>query len=262
MDRLDKYIKELNLVFTDTVNREDFCIVGFDSEKVEVNYADSISLLHLISSFNKLYLSFKKEYEELEKLNLGKNIEVLSFEKFDFGKDNYRLLTIYIDSPTITNHKDTLLYLREINGEIKSFVTNNANPFDKNYYCEGVILNDDVAKRYLDLFEKYRLLLEIYNHLKNNQLFGDGTNYILTVIDDYDSNLLEGLKAIKISIGSVYFNTEYYAEFLISLGENFGIDYDNCRLVLDSKEASSDNANYDKVLEKVFINKKYSRERK
>ena len=259
MDKLEKYIKELNLVFTDTVNRLDFCRVDFDSDKAEVNYVDCISLLHLVSSFNKLYLSFKKEYEELEKLNLGKNIEVLNFDKFDFGKDNYRLLTIYIDDPIITNHKDTLLYLREINGKIKSFVTNDANPFDKNYYCEDVILNDEVAKRYLDLFEKYSLLLEIYNHLKNNQLFGDGTNCIFTVIDNYNSNLLEGLKTFKISIGSTYFNTEYYAELLINLGENFGIDYDNCKLVLDNEEL--DKANYDRLFENVFINKKYTKKK-
>ena len=110
MKELDNYMKECNLVFTDTINRLDFCRVDFDIDKVEVNYDDSISLLHLVSSFNKLYLSFKKEYEELEKLNLGKSIEVASFKRYDYSNDNYRVLTVYIDKPTITKHGDTVLY--------------------------------------------------------------------------------------------------------------------------------------------------------
>ena len=259
MKKLDKYIKECNLVFTDTIDRLDFCRVDFDIDKIKVDYVDSINLLHLVSSFNKLYLSFKKEYDELDKLNLGKTIEVLSFEKFDYNGDNYRNLILYIDNPFITNHEDTLLCLREINGEIKPFITNNINPFDEKYYREKVKLNNDIAKKYLDLFEKYSLLLETYNHLKNHQIFGDGTNYIFTVIDNYNSNLLEGLRIFKLSFGSAYFDTEYYAEFLINLGDNFGLDYDNCKLILDCENIKPDEEVCRKVLNSVYLNKKYTK---
>ena len=262
MEKLDKYIKECNLVFTDTIGRMDFCRVGFDVDKTEVNYDDSINLWQFVSSFNKLYLSFKKEYDELEKLNLGKSIEALHFRKFDSDNDKYRVLIAYIEEPTITKHEDTVLYLREINGEMKPFVTNDKNPFDKSYYCENVTLNNDVAKKYLDLFEKYSLLLETYKYLRNNQIFGDGTNYIFTSFDNYNSNLLEGLNYIKLSIGSSYFDTEYFVEFLINLGENFGIDYDNCKMVLDCEKPTVDNASYDRVIKSVFLNKKYTRGRK
>lgn len=259
MEKLDKYIKECNLVFTDTIDRLDFCRVGFDIDKIKVDYVDSINLLHLVSSFNKLYLSFKKEYDELDKLNLGKTIEVLSFEKSDYNGDNYRNLILYIDNPFITNHENTLLYLREINGEIKPFITNNINPFDEKYYREKVKLNNDIVKKYLDLFEKYSLLLETYNHLKNNQIFGDGTNSIFTVIDNGNSNLLEGLKTFKLSFGSAYFDTEYYAEFLINLGDNFGLDYDNCKLILDCENIMTDEEVCRKVLNNVYLNKKYAK---
>ena len=228
MEKLDKYIKKCNLVFTDSVNILDFCRVDFDIDKAEVNYVDSINLLHLVSSFNELYLSFKKEYDELDKLNLGKTIEILGFEKFDYNGDSYRNLILYIDNPIVTNREYTILYLREINGEVKPFITNDINVFDKKYYRENVEINNDIAKKYLDLFEKYSLLLETYNHLKNNRIFGDGTNSIFTVIDNYSSNLLEGLKTFKLSFCSEYFDAEYYAEFLINLGNNFGLDYDNC----------------------------------
>lgn len=262
MKELDRYIKQWNLVFTDTSDRLDFCRVDFDIDKTEVNYDGSISLYNLVSSFNKLYLLFKKEYEELEKLNLGKDIEVLSFEKFDYNGDDYRSLIFYIDEPTITKHGDTILYLREINGEMKPLVTNNRNPFDKNYYREDIKLNDDIAKKYLDLFEKYSLLLNTYNYLKNRQIFGDGTNGIYTSIDNYNSNLLKGLNKFKISFGSTYFDTERFIEILINLGENFGIDYDNSKMILDNEETSIDKETSDRLFANVYVNKKYTKEKK
>ena len=262
MEKLDKYIKECNLVFTDTIDRLDFCRVGFDIDKTEVNYEGSINLWQFVSSFNKLYLAFKKDYDELEKLSLGKKIKVLNFNKFGFDNDEYRVLRIYIDEPTITKHEDTVLYLREINGEMKPFVTNDINPFDKSYYYEEVELDNEHAKKYLDLFEKHSLLLETYKYLRNNQLFGDGTNCIFTSIDDRKSNLLEGLKNMRLSFSSLYFDTEYYVEFLINLGENFGIDYDNCKMVLDCKETNANNADYDSAIKNVFVNEKYTRERR
>ena len=55
MNELDKYIKTCNLVFTDTLDRLAFCAIDFDFDKATVNYDGSISLLNIVSSFNKLY---------------------------------------------------------------------------------------------------------------------------------------------------------------------------------------------------------------
>ncbi len=259
MKKLEEYIKECNLVFTDTISRLDLCRVDFDVEQVTANYANSVSLLNLISSFNKLYLSFKEEYEQLEKLNLGKTIEVLDFSKFNMNDDNYRVLVFYINIPKITNHEETILYLREINGDIKPFVTNNINVFDKNYYKENISLHEDIAKKYLDLFEKYKELLNAYNYLKNSQILGDGTNSMFTTIDNYNSNLLEELKNFTISFGSEYFNTEYWVELSIKLGNDFGIDYDKSKIILDNQNIKADIEVCEKVLTKVHINKKYTK---
>ena len=63
-----------------------------------------------------------------------------------------------------------LLYICERNNNIYSFVTNNINPFNKNYYKENIILDHEKCKKYLDLFEKYKLLLDTYKYLKNSCL--------------------------------------------------------------------------------------------
>ena len=68
MNELDKFIKEINLIFTNTIQSIDFCRVGFDLEDQKINYENTINMYKLVSSFNKLYLPFKKEYDDLEKL--------------------------------------------------------------------------------------------------------------------------------------------------------------------------------------------------
>lgn len=96
--------------------------------------------------------------------------------------------------------------------------------------------------------------------MKNNAIFGDGTNYIFTVIDEYKSNLLEGLNKFKICFGSSHFSSEYYIELVINLGENFGIDYENCKLKLDNCTENIKKEDYEKILTRVYVNKGHLKE--
>ena len=262
MDELEKYIKKCNLIFTGTLKRKDFCMSSFPGvENVKVNNENSISILNFISSFNKLYVAFQKEYETLEKINLGETVEIDSFGKFTSNNDNYRTLILHIDEPTITDWNYTTLYLREINGQIKPFITNNLSFLDKNYYRENIHIDEHLAKGYLDFFEKYDLLLKTFNYLKNCQLFGDGTHYIFINIDEYEANLLKDLNKLYLSFGSAYFSTEYYGKLAFNLGDNFGLDYANCKLVLDSKEIPKNPANFDYILNNLYLNKEYTKKK-
>lgn len=248
----EKYIKFLNTVFTDEVKRRD--LEGLNPLVKEVNYDDSISLFNLVSAFNELYKSFKKEYAELEKLPLGKSIEFLEFSKFTYDNDNCRVLMMYIDEPIITNHPDTILYLREINGEILSFVNNRLmRPLAKDYYRETVELNNEIVKKYLDLFEKYDQLLKMYNYFKNQFVFGDGSNTIVTAIN---GDLLEDLHEFKISFGTF----DEITELVINLGDNFGLSYDKCHFIVYDKEEIVQNTDYDNLFNNVYLNKIYTSE--
>lgn len=262
MQNIDELLKEYNLIFTGTKDRGDFCKINFNIDKEEVNYDNCISLFDLVSSFNKLYTMFKKEYEELKKLDLGKKVEVISFNKYTYDDSEYRILSLYIDEPTITDHPDTILYIREIDGEMKPFVTNNISSFHKNFYHDEVNLDSEISKKYLDLFEKYNLLLEIYKYLRNKCLFGDGTYGMYTIIDDYQSSLLNGLNNFKICFGATYINAEYFFTLSINLGENFGIDYDNCSYKENDEPKEFSQKKFMEILKKTYINKKYTKERK
>ena len=266
MKELDVFIKKCNLIFTKPNQSRlphDYSL-DFDKSNCDV----SISLLHLVSSFNKLYVSFKKEYEELEKLSLGKNIRFIKFSKFDdfdYWHNNYRWLDFSIDESTMAKHKDIQLRINEMNGEIKNYII-----YDKNNR-EEVKLNNNIAKKYLDLFEKYSLFLDAYNYLKNRKftafLLDKSYGYISTSIDNNNSNLLDGLNKFKILLKITYFREEDFAqtkdfvELVINVGNNFGIDYDNSKLNLDGKDIEINKKNYDKILENIYIDKGYTVDR-
>ena len=254
---LEGFIKEYNLVFTNTNKHNEIRGEINDIILRKVNYDNCISLFELVSSFNKLYMMFKKEYDELEKLDLGKKVSFCKFDKFSYNNDNYRELCLYIDEPKMTNHSDTLLYLSEVNGEMKSFVSNNAY-FNDDYYQEPVSLDLEISKEYLDLFEKYRLLFEVYENLKNNCVFRDGPYGMYTEIDNIiDTNILDGLKKFKIYFGDTYMNAEYFTKLSINLGEEFGIDYDNCSYKSNLKKIPLSNDDYMKILKNTYINREY-----
>ncbi len=264
MEKLDNCIKTWNLIFTDTLKSEDLCTRDFNLSKSEVNYQNCISLYNLVYAFNKLYLAFKKEYNELEKIEMGRSIEIVQFKKFsdEDGKE-YRTLIIDIDEPTIINQPDTLLYLRDIDGQMETFVTNNLNPFDKNYYFKYVSLDNEKVKKYLDLFEKYKLLLELYYYLRMQLVFGDGSTILQTKINDGNSNLFDNLENSNITMASLgWLSANDEANISIHLGDNFDVDSTNSSLILDGVNMDTDASTYTKILQSVYINGQYLSEYK
>lgn len=262
MSDLEKYIKECNLIFTNTLTMSDFCLVNFPGiENVKVNSEDCLTLFDLVSSFNKLYIRFKKECDKLEKLNLAEKMHVYKFGKFNVDDKDYRVLIMYLDKPTIIDRDSTILYLREIDGKIKPFITNDLNHFAKNYYCKNIKIDEHLAQDYLNLFEKYDVLLKFFRILNNCHLFGDGNNSLFVNIDNCYGNLLEGLNKLYINIVCTYTNKEDFIKLVINLGENLEINYDNCQFVLNNQEKEQNITDYDYVLKNLYINKQYVRKR-
>lgn len=261
MNNLDKLLKEYSLVFTNTTTREDFWRNNSTNyiEEKEINYEKCTSLFDLINSFNKLYMMFKKEYDELEKLDLGKSVEVIEISKFTYDNDNYRVVRLYIDEPKITNHPYTVLHLREINGEMKSFVTNEKDSFDKNYYRDHVKLDNELSKKYLDFFLKYQDFFEAYRYLRAQYLYGDGSYCAHSRIGKYGDQLLDGLYNFKIIFGDTYSN---FFRISINLGKNFGIDYDNCSYEKNGEKISLTKEECIEILKKTYINKEYTKRSK
>lgn len=259
MKDFEKFTKEMNTIFTNTLNRKDFCVKGFDIEKVDINLENTISLCNLVSSFNELYLKFKKEYKEIEKIPECGNFNVLSFSKYECDNVNYRTMTIDVYDDNIGYEKASLLYLNEKDGMINCFVTNGVfNPMDEDYYREDLHLDSLQVKKYLDIYEKYQVLFETYRYFKNKFVFGDGTNVIFSKIEE---NLVDGLNYFEIHYGSILMNTSYSVKLIINLGENFGIDYSKCEVIWDNEKTLVDENVLDNLFNDTRIHKSYLKER-
>ena len=261
MKNIDKYIKELNLAYTNTVKEQDFLAVDRNVLDEEVEYKYSISLGYYINMFNSLYNAFRKDYESIEHLEVGEKVVFLNFSKW-IADANYRYLEFYVVKPNIINKGSTLLNIVEANGELRTSVTNGLNMFDKNYYLKDVQLDENVCRQYLDLFEKYKLFLELYGYARNSAMFGDGVRYIYTQVDSTKKELIDGLKTFQIAFGIDYYHNTLYAKLIFNLGENLELDYEKSELIVDDVDKIQDKKLIDKLLNEVYINQEYLRERK
>ena len=256
MNNIDKFIKEMSLIFTNTLNRDDFFTVGFNSANEKTNYDNSISFYDLISSFNNLYHKFKEEYDNLKELNIAQDIEVIDFYK----KNNFKLLSLFLNKPTICKYDKTILFLRSDNGNFTAYRT--CNRLDKSNYNNYINYSEyiDIDKSYrkklfdfLELFEKYENLFYTYNFLKNKFVFGDATNVLSTSIT---GDFLKKLECFKLVFGQIYFLPNI-ACANVYLNEYLNIDNSNFEMELEGKEYILSNDEANKILKKVYINKKY-----
>ena len=259
MIELENSIKSFNLIFTDTLEKEDFCKVGFDLNKEKVNYDNCISLYDIVEKFNILHKTFKKRYNDLEKFDLGRHIDISNFIKND--NINYRCLLIYIDEPTMINEKYTDLYLVERDNEIKSFITNNLNVFDKKHYYKEIDLDKKIVKQYLDLFENYSILLYLYHRFENGILFGDGTYTLFTNIKSENNELLDDFEKIEILLGANYFlSPGEHIKCCINLGNSLNIDVNDSKIEIFDKNIKANKEDYIRILKSIFINERYLNE--
>lgn len=250
---LEAFIYKYNLVSTLTITDIiELCHVLNKKENRAIDYSNSINLYHLVTTFNKLSNYFQKDYQTLNPITLGENVELLNF--YHHENDNYRCLTIYINNPNeqICNEDETLLYLIEKDGKITSIITNGINYFDKDYYKKEINIDEEIVKKYLDLGEKYSLFIDAYHTLKNKFIFGDGTTVLFSKIN---GELFEKITSFEITFGNHYFNTEDYINVPIKLGETPVIDYPNSKVILDLEEQENKKEIIDELLEKLFINK-------
>ena len=244
----ERFIKEFNLATTLTItDRKEFCRVN--PKFNEIDYSNSISFYQLVELFNKLYLEFEKDYKEI-KQGLG---EYMFFSGF-YQYDNTRYAMIYLDNPIkeICDYEETLLNITETDGKFESFITNDINPFDKNFYRKSVELDEELSKQYLDFLQKHDCFLQSYYLLKNHFIFGNGTTVLFSSIE---GELLEKLKTFVLSFGNNYFNTADSIEILFNLGEELSIDYDSCKIVMDLKKIENKKQYIDELVNNLFINR-------
>ena len=149
---------------TDTINHDDFCHIGFNINDYNISTNNAISLWDLVKNFIVNYNLFIIDYQNLTKLKLGDNIEIIRFNK----TNAYRYLEIYIADSSICNINEAILHIYQDKEQISTWVTSCGYITDKDYFSKQIELEQDTVIAYLNLFCKYSTLLEQYHYLKKS----------------------------------------------------------------------------------------------
>jgi len=250
---LERFIYEFNLASTMVVkdNVEWAYVLNNNIDK-KIDYDNSISFYHLVDFFNKLYLKFKKDYEQLDKWNLGEYIKVLDVYSNEDENDLYRSLVFYIDNPDkmIGDYDETLLYVVEKNREIYGRITNNLNYFDKNYYNRKINIDVDKASKYLDFFLKYKLFIDAFDYFRNRTILGNGTTMIFSKID---GDIFDSGCRFELSFGNAFFNYEDYIKVVFELGSELIINYDDSMVKVESNMIDDKKDIINRLINNLYI---------
>lgn len=256
MNELNECLKYFNLAYTETLDLNEYYGKDIDIDNIDIDTTNCISLYNLIYSINKMHCLFKKEYEELEKLDLGDDIKILGFNKFEH---QLRVLDMLVYKPKMLNTNYTYLYLREVNGVSMPYITNEISIHsDNGFYRKTIKLPAKTVKKYLDLFEKYELLLKLYKYLNNRIIFNDGTYMLYTRIESTNDGILNDFVSFKIGMDENHFmKPGSHININVNLRNDFSIDLERCNVALNENEISLNSDEYVNILKNTYINGKY-----
>ena len=159
----------------------------------------TIVLYDFINSYQKLYQEFKEEYNNLDKLNIGENNNVIEY--IDNG--DFRLLSLQLNNQEVNSivpsGEYNRLIIREIDGVVSAAFSNGASYNSKVEPLTGKNIDPRVLRDYLDLFGKYYPLFEIY---RDSRLGGSihKSDTISFRIDAHNESLINGLDDMEVFI--------------------------------------------------------------
>ena len=250
---LKNFIYEFNLASTMTVkDREEWTDVLNNNISMDVDYTDSVSLYHLVDSFNQLYLKFKKDQESLPGLGVVGDTRIV---KYNYSENNdYERLVFFVDnyySDKRFKYGEGILYIERIDDVYKSYLTNGLLSFEEGFVRKYLSLSEDNMKKYLDFGCKYDVLIDGFNYFKNKQVFGNGTTMIFTKIN---GKLLSGIDTFEVSLGNIYFNYEDYVNIVFRLGDKLEIDYEHSKVKLNNVLYEDERLVIDELVKKIYVN--------
>ena len=208
-----------------------------------------------------MHIAFKKEYDELERFDLGKRIDIKSFVKYvDSNGKSCRVLDILVEKPKMIDEEYTYLYLREINGVSMPYITNERGSYinDNGYYNKFIRLDAKLVKKYLSLFEKYQLLFDLYSYLNNQVVYADGTNFLFTRIDSEDNSFLDNMDSFRVSLSTNHvLDSGDHINIKVNLDQELNIDLENSRIKLGDEDISINDEICLDILKRIYVNGKY-----
>ena len=217
-----KIVKRANSVYFDFTK----WLYKASKSFIDNDYDNSITLYEFASSYKRIYDEFKKEYDELEKLNIGYYNNVIEF----IETDTYRMLSLQLNE----QEEDSIVpgdeYNRFIIKELKDckkdavygyFLTSSTS-ISKMEQLKRV--DPEVLRGYLDLFGKYYPIFDLFRDMN---LGGCRTNTqkIDFNINCTNNSLINNLESMEMILQSDYiFNSDYTLLIHLDLSDGVRID--------------------------------------
>ena len=197
-----------------------------------LDYSDKenvVSIEEYIRSFRETYLTFKKEYDKLEDLNVGRIKNVMTY-----SSEDSRSVRIQLGPNEDENSEYTYLDIIEEDGRVW------ANLITKYGYAGKIMrlsVDEDTLREYLNLFYKYRPLFELYIHqtseyaepiCERTKILNGARSSLTMRFNSPDDSLFEGLESVEIN-GAICQISDANVNFriLVDLRNGFNIDYDD-----------------------------------
>lgn len=121
-----------------------------------------------------------------------------------------------------------------------------------------VELDKELMKKYLDVFDKYQLLLELYYSIRNHKIFSMGANTLFTEIENIDNEFTTKMDSFKVSFYNTYINySGGHFKIKVNLGNELKVDLDNSEAIIDNNKLNYTEEEYFDILKNVYINGKY-----
>ena len=231
-----------------------------DEKFEEVQEKDLISLKELATLIQNVYVNFKEEYNNLEKLDIGENNNVLYYGV----DDKSRILYMQINEQgkkTIVPKRSRYLTFREVNGKYDLYFQNTEIfcddlKFDHIYNIDSNILNG-----YMDLFGKYYPIFKLYYDLHHNDsLASSRSQYLAMRMDTVNDSLINGLNGIEFNLQNFCeMGNNFIVRLYVDLRNGVNIDYNRSKIIVNDSVKKTGGFGYTEILDHVFKNIRFNR---
>ena len=237
MNELESSIQGFNYVFSVPIfanNDSDYCI----------------SLYDLIISFNHMYREFKKEYDairlivdkEKKQEDMVFYLDIINETKKERGLQ----LGLFVDKDYFCR---MTFYEFEGDMEISKLVY---EYYDESCQRKKIKIDSEIGKKYLDLFEKYELLIRLYDRFMSDTLYKDECNKLETFVHPY--NNIAYINDFTFEMAWLFCGVEDSIKIKLKLGEEIDINLDDSKINLNGHIVEASKDDYISILKAVHIN--------
>lgn len=248
---MNKEIIECIKIFNmgSTIKIRDRKNANYNSE-LNINYDENINIGDILTIFINEYLNFKEEYDKLPKLTGYNELTFISYGEYEKIKS---ISLDFYDNNKIMKSRNgyLILSLEEENGKYSSHIFND---FLGTEFKEiDANIDSQIVKQYLDLFKKYKKLIDAYNYFsKKTIIFGNGYSSLFV---DIQGEILDNLNSFKITFGNDILNKEMWIELNVEISNKSKFIDKKIKVLKEEIKPASENIEY--ILKNTYLNKEY-----